>query len=166
MGKTHQRKSQQEPKTKDIHRDNRNHSPISVRSGDQGDCTQILTGIVPQKFTPRTQGVKTEQLKKQRLTGRISQTMGRQRNNPQKKGKGGVSETMLNEKEASQLSDSEFKELVMRKLNELTQNYQKLQGNYSDLTANYINMKKEIETINKGQEEMKKTISQLKNTVE
>ena len=86
--------------------------------------------------------------------------MGRQRNNPQKKGKGEVSETMLNEKEASQLSDSELKELVMRKLNEFTQNYQKLQGNYSELTANYINMKKEIETINKGQEEMKNTISE------
>ena len=40
-----------------------------------------------------------------------------------------VSETMLNEKEASQLSDTEFKELVIRKLNELTENYQKLQGN-------------------------------------
>ena len=64
-----------------------------------------------------------------------------------------VSETMLNEKEARQLSDIEFKELVIKKLNELTQNYQKLQGNYNELTANYINMKKEIETINKGQEE-------------
>ena len=32
------------------------------------------------------------------------------------------SETMLNEKEESQLSDNDFKELVMRKLNELTQN--------------------------------------------
>ena len=70
------------------------------------------------------------------------------------KGKGKLSETMLNEKGASQLSDTEFKELVMRKLNELTQNYQKLQGNYNELTANYITMKKEIETINKGQEEI------------
>ena len=35
------------------------------------------------------------------------------------KGKGEVSETMLNEKEASQLSDIEFKELVIRKLKEL-----------------------------------------------
>ena len=68
--------------------------------------------------------------------------MGRQKNKPQMKGKGEVSERMLNEKQASQLSDSEFKELVMRKLNELTQNYQKLQGNYNELTANYINMKK------------------------
>ena len=57
---------------------------------------------------------------------------------------------MLNEKEASQLSDNEFKELVIRMLNELTQNYQKLQGNYNELTANYINMKKEIKTIKKG----------------
>ena len=58
---------------------------------------------------------------------------------------------MLNEKEASQLSDNEFKELVIRKFHELTQNYQKLQGNYNELTAKYINMKKEIETINIGQ---------------
>ena len=47
--------------------------------------------------------------------------------------------------------------MVIRKLTELTENFQKIQGNYNELTANYINMKKEIETINKGQEEMKKT---------
>ena len=57
---------------------------------------------------------------------------------------------MLNEKEASQLSDIEFKASVIMNLNELTQNYQKLQGNDSELTANYINMKKEIETINRA----------------
>ena len=50
------------------------------------------------------------------------------------KGKEEVSETMLNETQASQLSDNEFRELVIRKLNELTQNYQKLQGNYNELT--------------------------------
>ena len=55
--------------------------------------------------------------------------MARQKNNPQMKGKGDVSETMLNEREASQLSDIEFKELVIKKLNELTHNYQKLQRN-------------------------------------
>ena len=49
---------------------------------------------------------------------------------------------MLNEKEANQLSHVEFKELFIRKLNELTENYQKLQGNYNELTENYINMKK------------------------
>ena len=82
------------------------------------------------------------------------------------KGKGEVSEKMLNEKEASQLSDIEFKALVIRKLNELTQNYQKLQGNYNEFIENNMNKKKEIQTINKGQREMKNTVSELKNTVE
>ena len=44
------------------------------------------------------------------------------------KGKGEVSETMQNEKKASQVSDNEFKELVIKKLHELTQNYQKTTG--------------------------------------
>ena len=47
--------------------------------------------------------------------------MARQRNNPHIKGKGKVSETMLNEKGASKLSDNEYKELVKRKLNEHTE---------------------------------------------
>ena len=83
------------------------------------------------------------------------------------KGKEETSERMITEKEASQLSDTEFKAKVIRKLTELSElkeNYQKLQGNYNELTANY--MKKEIENINKSQEEMKNTISELKNTVE
>ena len=49
------------------------------------------------------------------------------------KGKGGASERMLTEKEASQLSDTEFKAMVIRKLIELTENYKKLQGNYNEL---------------------------------
>ena len=53
--------------------------------------------------------------------------MGRQRNNPQMKRKEEASERMLSEIEASQLSDIEFKAMVIRKLNELTENYQKLQ---------------------------------------
>ena len=92
--------------------------------------------------------------------------MERQTNNPQIKGKEEASETILTEKDASQLSDTEFKAMVIRKLTELTENYQKLQGNYNEFTANYINKKKEIETINKGREESKNTISKLKNTVE
>ena len=58
------------------------------------------------------------------------------------KGKEETSERMLTEKEASQLSDTEFKAMVIRKLIELTDNYEKLQGNYNELTANYINMKR------------------------
>ena len=82
------------------------------------------------------------------------------------KGKEEVSETMLTEKEVSQLSDTEFKAMAIRKLTELTDNYQKRHGNYNELTDNYINRKNEIKTINKGQEEMNNTISELKNTVE
>ena len=80
--------------------------------------------------------------------------MGRQRNNPQSKGKEVSSEKMLNEIEASQLSDIEFKTMVIRKLNEISEDYQKLQGSYEELTANYISIKNDIETINKNQEEM------------
>ena len=58
---------------------------------------------------------------------------------------------MLNEIEASQLSDTEFKAIIIRKLTELTENCQKLQRNYNKLTANYTNMKKEIENIKKCQ---------------
>ena len=69
------------------------------------------------------------------------------------KGKEEASERMLTEKEKSQLSDTDFKAMAIRKLTELSElkeNYQKLQGNYNEPTANYINMKKEIEIINKG----------------
>ena len=52
------------------------------------------------------------------------------------KGKEEVSGTMLNEKDAIQLSDIQVKELVIRKLNELTQNDRKPQGKYNELTAN------------------------------
>ena len=48
--------------------------------------------------------------------------MRTQRNNPQMKGKEEASERMLNEAEASQVSDIEFKAMVTRKLNELTEN--------------------------------------------
>ena len=68
--------------------------------------------------------------------------MGRQRNKPQMKGKEESSGRILNEIEASQLSDIEFKTMVIRKLSELTENYQKLQGNYEEPTANYVKMKK------------------------
>ena len=46
-----------------------------------------------------------------------------------------ASERMLNEIEASQLPDNEFKAVVIRKLNELTENYQK---NYRETTMNSL----------------------------
>ena len=48
--------------------------------------------------------------------------MGRRRNKPQMKGKEAASERMLNEIEGGQLSDTEYKEMVIRKLTELTEN--------------------------------------------
>ena len=76
--------------------------------------------------------------------------MGRQRNKSQTKGGEDTSERMLNEIEESQLSDTEFKRMVIKKLNELSENYQKLQGSYKELTANNTIMKKCIQTINKS----------------
>ena len=52
--------------------------------------------------------------------------MGRQRNNPQRKGKEEASERMLNEMGASQLQDTESRPMVIRNINELTDNNQKL----------------------------------------
>ena len=80
--------------------------------------------------------------------------MGWKRNSPQTKEKEESSESILNETEASELSDTEFKTMVIRKLNELSENYQNLQGSYEELITNYISMKKDVETINKNQEEM------------
>ena len=60
--------------------------------------------------------------------------MGRQRNNPQMKGKEEASERMLTEKEASQLSDTEFKAMVIRKLTKFTDKYQ----NYKETKMNSL----------------------------
>ena len=60
--------------------------------------------------------------------------MGRQRNSPQMKGKEEASERMLTETEASQLTDVEFKAMVIRKLSELTENYQ----NYRETMMNSL----------------------------
>ena len=53
--------------------------------------------------------------------------MGKQTNNPQMKGKEEASGRMLNETEKNQLSDIEFKAMVIRKFTELTESYQKIQ---------------------------------------
>ena len=77
VGKTHQRKTQKEPKTEDVQRANINHSTRSVSSGGQGDCTTESHGYsTTDVYTINPGG------QKQRLTGRVSQIMGRQINNP------------------------------------------------------------------------------------
>ena len=75
--------------------------------------------------------------------------LGRQRNKPQLKGKEESPENELNEIEASNLSDKEFKTMVKRMLKELSENYKELYGNYKEVSGNYISMKKDIETMNK-----------------
>ena len=166
VGRTHQRKSQQQSKPKDIHRGNISDSPRSVSLRDQGDCTTESHRSSTTEVHTINPGSQNRSIYEAEANKNSLANNGKTKNNPQVKGKEEVSERMLNEIEASQLSDIEFKTLVIRKLNELTENYQKLQGNCNELTANYINMKKEIQTINKGQEEMNNKISELKNTVE
>ena len=75
-----------------------------------------------------------DQFKRQRLTRRVSQIMGRQRNTPQLTGKEEASERMLIEIEASQLSDTEFKAVVIRKLTDLTRTTR----NYRETTMNSL----------------------------
>ena len=61
--------------------------------------------------------------------------MGRQRINPQMKGREEVSETMLSEKEASQLSDTEFKEMIIRLI---LMNSHRITKNYRETTMNSL----------------------------
>ena len=60
--------------------------------------------------------------------------MGRQRNNLQIRGKEEASERMLMEIEASKLSDTEFKAIVIRKLTKFTDKYQ----NYKETKMNSL----------------------------
>ena len=63
---------------------------------------------------------------------------------------------MLSEIEARNLSDIEFKVMVIMMLKELSENYKELSGKY-------ISMKKDIETMNKNQDEMKNTLEGIKS---
>ena len=95
-----------------------------------------------------------------------SPKIGRERNNPQSKGKEESPEGVLNEIKANNVSDVEFKIMIIRMLRKLSGNYNGLYGNYKELTLNYISLKKDIETMKNSQEEMKNTTSNMKNTLE
>ena len=79
--------------------------------------------------------------------------MGRQRKNLQWKGMEDSPVREINDMEARKLSDTEFKTMIIRMLQELT-------DNSKELSEEYNCMKKEIETINKNQDKMKNTISE------
>ena len=83
--------------------------------------------------------------------------MGRQKKNMQSKRMEDSPLKELKEMEVTKLSDTEFKIMVIKRLKELT-------DNYNELSENYNSMKKEIETINKNQEEMNDKISEIKKT--
>ena len=68
-------------------------------------------------------------------------------------------EKELNEMEASNLPDTEFKKMVIRMLKEIGENFK-------EFIENYSSTKKDIETINKSQSEIKNTIYEMKNTLE
>ena len=85
--------------------------------------------------------------------------MGREKRSPQFKGMAELQVKELNEFEASNLSDIEFKKLVIRML-------KKDNNDCKELSGKNNSMKKEIEAINKNQEEMKNTIFETKNTLE
>ena len=82
------------------------------------------------------------------------------------KGKEESPERGINENEASNVLDIEFKIIVIKMLQLLCKDDKELYGNYKELTGNYICMKKNIETIIKSQEEMKNTTPKMKNTLE
>ena len=81
--------------------------------------------------------------------------MGRQRNHPQTKEKEGSPEKELNEIEARNLSDIEFKIVVMKMFKKLSEKYKDLHGNYMELSGNCSSMKKDTETM-KGPERNEK----------
>ena len=80
--------------------------PRASRSGDQGNFTAESHRSPTIEFHTTNSGSQNRSIKKLKQTRRVSQIMGRQRNNPQMKGKEESSERVLNEIEASQRSES------------------------------------------------------------
>ena len=68
--------------------------------------------------------------------------MGRQRKNPQSKRNKESPERLLNEIEATKLSDIKFKIMVIRMLKELLDKYKKLSENYSSMKREIENKRK------------------------
>ena len=77
------------------------------------------------------------------LKQKESLKMGRQMSNLQSKLMEDSPVKELNEMEATKLSDTEFKRMVIRMLKELTDNYKELSGNYNSTI-------KGIDTMNKN----------------
>ncbi|KAK1346737.1 hypothetical protein QTO34_000597 [Cnephaeus nilssonii] len=83
---------------------------------------------------------------------RIRETMGRQRNSPHRKKKQASPEKEVNELDANNLSEKEFREMVIRWLKRMEDKFD--------------NMSKNQEEMKKNQEEMKNDIAAVKNSIE
>ena len=87
------------------------------------DLTGLLIEVHTTNSGNQNRSISDAEVNKKTLTNNVKTQK------PQMKGMEEASERMINEIESSQLSDIEFKTMVIRKLNELAENYQKLQGN-------------------------------------
>ena len=85
-GRTHQRKTQQESKPKQIQRAKINHSPRAMSSGDQRDGITESHGSSTIEVHTINPWVRTDQFKKQRLTHQQWEDIKKQSPNERKGG--------------------------------------------------------------------------------
>ena len=89
--------------------------------------------------------------------------MRKQRNMPQMKQQEKTTENKLNEIEASNLPETEFKVMIIKMLNE---HMGRMDEHNENLNREIVSIKKDIETIKKNQTEIRNTITEMKNTLE
>ena len=97
-----------------------NDSPRPVSSGDKGDCTTERHRTSTTEVHTRNPGSQKRTTEEAEANKKSLTNDGKKKKQSPNEGKGGASEKMLNKIEASQLSDIEFKAMVIKKLNELT----------------------------------------------
>ena len=89
--------------------------------------------------------------------------MKRQRNMDQMKGQIKTPEKELNEMETSDLSDAEFKTLVMRMLKELSEDLSSLRKIQSEMKKTLIEVKNNLQGINSRVDEAENQINDLEH---
>ena len=91
-------------------------------------------------------------------------TWGDKKSNPQRKEKGEPPKRELNEFEASSLSETEFRVMVIKMFKRLEDKCTQL--NYTQLKENYKELNENVTKMKRNQEEMKNDIAAIKNTME
>ena len=99
------------------------------------------TGILPQKLIPYTQGIRTDQFKKQRLTRRVSQTGKTKKQSPNERNIGSLRKS-ANWKRGKSTIRYWVQSNGYQEAHWALWAQRELQGNYNEFTANYINMKR------------------------